>query len=297
VLVIDTTWWRLVRCDTCLAEICDTFISNKCYAWFAIDPDSVKFPTDSVHIDSTDLVIGSVDRTGTLVQNWDVVRTQSPMSNGGDLIITAYADDIGKPGTPAPIAPQQGGVLIKLLADILPVPDTLQDRRAELQVQTGELAKIIFSAVDGTAINISDSAAERTNCWRCTDWLAGVCVDSSRYSLPPCEWYTIDTIQVPYLDTSKIWIYDGSITAEEYTGCCVDPTGNVNFAGIVDGSDLALLVAYLTNPPGTKPPLPCPAEANVNAAGIIDGSDLALLVAYLTNPPGSKPALPACPPE
>lgn len=77
--------------------------------------------------------------------------------------------------------------------------------------------------------------------------------------------------------------------------CCTGTTGNVNMAGIVDGGDLALLVAYLTNPPLQKPALPCVAEANVNGSGIIDGGDLALLVAYLTNPPLQKPTLPNCP--
>lgn len=77
--------------------------------------------------------------------------------------------------------------------------------------------------------------------------------------------------------------------------CCTGTTGNVNMTGIVDGGDLALLVAYLTNAPGSKPTLPCPEEANVNATGIVDGGDLALLVAYLTNAPGSKPTLPNCP--
>lgn len=74
-------------------------------------------------------------------------------------------------------------------------------------------------------------------------------------------------------------------------GCCVGVTGNVNTLGIVDVSDLSLLVAYLTTSP--PPSLPCPAEANVNNVGIIDVSDLSLLVAYLTTSP--PPTLPNCP--
>src|SRR5512140_721107 len=48
-------------------------------------------------------------------------------------------------------------------------------------------------------------------------------------------------------------------------GCCIGVTGNVNTLGIVDVSDLSLLVAYLTTSP--PPTLPCPAEANVNNVG------------------------------
>lgn len=81
----------------------------------------------------------------------------------------------------------------------------------------------------------------------------------------------------------------------EPASCCVGTTGNVNMSGIVDLADLALLVAYLVNPVGSKPILTCPGEANINASGIVDLADLSLLVAYLTNPPASKPTLPNCP--
>lgn len=73
--------------------------------------------------------------------------------------------------------------------------------------------------------------------------------------------------------------------------CCVGVRGNVNGVGIIDVSDLSLLVAYLTISP--PPSLPCLAAANVNATGIVDVSDLSLLVAYLTVSPA--PTLPACP--
>lgn len=77
--------------------------------------------------------------------------------------------------------------------------------------------------------------------------------------------------------------------------CCVGTTGDINGDGVVDGRDLAWLVALLTSEIGQRPVFPCPAEANVNGSGIIDIGDLALLVAYLTSPPDSRPALPPCP--
>lgn len=75
------------------------------------------------------------------------------------------------------------------------------------------------------------------------------------------------------------------------TSCCIGTRGNVNTIGIVDLSDLSMLIAYLIYTP--RPTLPCPDAANVNAVGIIDLSDLSLLIAYLTSSP--PPALPACP--
>ncbi|PWB72971.1 hypothetical protein C3F09_05885 [candidate division GN15 bacterium] len=71
--------------------------------------------------------------------------------------------------------------------------------------------------------------------------------------------------------------------------CCAGTTGNVNYTGIVDLSDLSSLVSYLT---GGGYVLPCPNESNVNATGIVDLSDLSALVSYLT---GGGYVLPNCP--
>lgn len=83
-------------------------------------------------------------------------------------------------------------------------------------------------------------------------------------------------------------MYSGSYDAVSLS-LYVMPTslqgGNINMSGIVDGGDLALLVAYLTNPPDEKPSLPVPAAADVDGSCLIDGSDLAWLVAYLVGDP------------
>ncbi len=78
---------------------------------------------------------------------------------------------------------------------------------------------------------------------------------------------------------------------ESGAGCCVGTTGNVNMAGIIDITDLSLLISYLTVNPA--PVLPCPAEANVNGASIVDLTDLSLLISFLTITPA--PVLPNCP--
>ncbi len=75
------------------------------------------------------------------------------------------------------------------------------------------------------------------------------------------------------------------------SGCCVGTTGNVNMAGIIDLTDLSLLISYLTVSPA--PVLPCPEEANVNGASIVDLTDLSLLISFLTVTPA--PVLPNCP--
>jgi len=70
--------------------------------------------------------------------------------------------------------------------------------------------------------------------------------------------------------------------------CCVGVRGNVNYAGIVDLSDLSALVSYLT---GGGYSIQCPNEVNVNGAGIVDLADLSALVSYLT---GGGYVLPSC---
>ncbi|MBK7140758.1 MAG: VCBS repeat-containing protein [bacterium] len=71
--------------------------------------------------------------------------------------------------------------------------------------------------------------------------------------------------------------------------CCLGTTGNVNYVGNVDLSDLATLITYMTVGGLT---LPCPLEANVNGLAGIDLSDLARLITYLTAGPIT---LPNCP--
>ncbi len=74
-------------------------------------------------------------------------------------------------------------------------------------------------------------------------------------------------------------------------GCCEGTTGNVSMTGIIDLTDLAMLIGYLTITP--KPVLPCPEAANVTGTGIIDLTDLSMLIGYLTITP--RPTLPNCP--
>lgn len=75
-----------------------------------------------------------------------------------------------------------------------------------------------------------------------------------------------------------------------FVSCCIGVRGNVNMIGIVDQSDQAALLNFLT---GGGYVLPCPSEANVNGVGIIDLSDLTALINYLT---GGGYVLPACGP-
>ncbi len=115
-------------------------------------------------------------------------------------------------------------------------------------------------------------------------------VQSFRWTLyADCNGNGISDIQDILSQTSKD--LNGNFIPDECDAqnCCVGVTGNVNMQGIVDLSDLTLLVSYLT---GSGYQLPCWNEANVNNAGIVDLSDLSALVSYLT---GGGYVLPNCP--
>ena len=101
-------------------------------------------------------------------------------------------------------------------------------------------------------------------------------------SIIPVFWYT-------HLGTNDEQVYYNELTVDPSGPCCTGIRGNVNLAGIVDISDLSLLVGYLT---GTGAYLSCLDAANINGVGTVDLSDLSLLVAYLT---GHTQTLPACP--
>lgn len=82
--------------------------------------------------------------------------------------------------------------------------------------------------------------------------------------------------------------FSQSVAVPTADPCGVGTTGNIDLYGIVDLSDLAYLVSYLT---GGGAVLLCPDEANINALGIIDLSDLSMLASYLT---GGGATLPQC---
>lgn len=72
------------------------------------------------------------------------------------------------------------------------------------------------------------------------------------------------------------------------SGCCVGTTGNIDVTGIVDLTDLSLLIAHLT----AGAVLPCPESANIDTQGITDLSDLTALIRYLTVGDYNPPACP-----
>ncbi len=253
---IDTTYWRCVNgaFPNCL--------------------DSIKLPPDSAghagvrrHIDTTDILIGNYDTTGTLVAGWEYVATRSFSANGSDLLIVGIANLPGgavKKG----FAPQQGGRLIKLLADVANIHDTVSDRIVFLQLNRDFKDNLNFATSPSQNFWLPIPFWD-TNGWVCTQWSIDSTVNPPetlgcgayiRSSIPP--W---DSIQVVLdtnyiLDTNKVKLYNGTLVVEAGYKC-----GDLNDDNTVGNVlDLTWLVNRIFR---GGPPSNPPQAADVNCDG------------------------------
>jgi hypothetical protein len=270
---VDTTYW-----------ICNTWEGSVCVESTLSNPLNYDF----IHIDTNDVLIGNFDTSSTLCSGWEYFDARS-LGIGFDVNIAGVANMLGGPTVPG-IAPQQGGVLCKILADVFDVPDTLQDRTVNILIQHQTLDHFNFSLPDGSSIGILYDTVPDTNCWVCTMWVGPDCMAWERVSIPPpsgCDSIDVDTNLAPYLDTVNVKLYDGSV--EVLLGCCVGIRGDVNGSGTISIPDVTYLMAYLKS---IGPAPPCFEEGDVNGSGTISIPDVTYLMAYLKS---IGPAPPACP--
>jgi hypothetical protein len=86
--------------------------------WVQIDrPEVIKFRVDSAI---------RFDTIGTLISGWEFIDARSISGTGADIQITGIANLFPPPVTRG-FAPQQGGTLIRLLADVLQINDPFGD--------------------------------------------------------------------------------------------------------------------------------------------------------------------------
>ena len=299
--VIDTTRWFCQEysgpnCTESLLVVGDT-LYFQCNEW---DPglqhclDSTLVPRDSIlyagwdydffypavwnfmHIDTIEQLIGTFDTTGTLVRGWEWVDARSLSGFGTDLNVAGIADLPGG-GHKAGIAPQQGGVLIKLQSQVLDVSDTVIDRTVNIMIQSDFLSHFNFSRPDGSSIGLAYQEVPDTNCWICQAWAGDICITWRRVSIPPpggCDSvsYSMDTLV--YVDTAHVWLTNGSLTVLGIQ--CGDVDGNG--AG-PDISDLVYIVQYMFGG-GPAPTALWAADFDCNHSQV-DISDLVYLVQYM----------------
>ena len=108
-------WLRLNRPDIMKFQVDTTMVSDttywKCLQYngqLCIDSQSIPAnqygqPNTFRHIKDTLVTVGNIDLAGSLIQNWDLVRTRSISGQGTDILVTALASfDITPPVLPPP---------------------------------------------------------------------------------------------------------------------------------------------------------------------------------------------------
>jgi hypothetical protein len=252
-IAVDTTYWDCLEYEETICV--ESVLTNPLGQW------------DFTHIDTNDILIGNFDTTGTLTSGWEWIDARSLSGAGYDLSISGIADMPAPPTTPG-IPPQQGGILIKVLADIFDLPDTVCDWMT-LNIL---ISRQCFFDPSGNCIGM-DSVLD-TTCYVCTQWLDSVCLNWEEVWPPPPEGCDSMLIEWEvFLDTTRVFVFDGSITVPP--GVCGDCDGD----GTVNVADLTCFVWWHFF--GGLPPHCVEAILNVDGAGGVNIADLTYLVSYL----------------
>jgi hypothetical protein len=281
---IDTTYWDCLEWngpDCVDSELtiwwyeCTEWIGDSCIDSFAT-PGEEGVDWDFMNVDSNEIFIGNFDTVGTLISGWELVESRSLSGVGHDINIAGIADLDGGDFTQG-IPPQQGGLLVKLLADVYNIPDSMTERSVHMLIQHEFIDHFSFSRPNGTAIGIAYEQVLDTNYWVCLQWIEDVCVAWERTSGPPYDSLEIVPDSIPYVDTNIVILTDGRLTVD-------DPPpwvcGNINNdpSGLTNIADLTYLVAYLF---GGGPPPPVFEAADMQCNGKVNISDLTYFVGYL----------------
>ena len=303
---IDTTRWLCleydpVETDSCVDSIHVTgdSIYWRCDVWQGEDcTDSTMVPIDSTHdwshpadwdwfnIDTNEVLIGSIDAAGTLVEDWEWVDARSLSGYGTDLNIAGIADLPAPPSTEG-ILPQQGGLLIKLIADVLDIPDTLQDRTANILIQSNLLSRFNFSRPDGSSIGILHEEVPDTNYWRCVLWGGSTCLTWQRVSTPPYDSIEVGVDTISYIDTVNVWLDDGALTIDPppMGKCCFGTPEPLTCMVNIHWACDTLINGKWTEAADCSGPDPCPlgicGDIDGSGSEMVDISDLVYLVDYM----------------
>ncbi len=285
ITVYDSTFFK---CNQYSGSNC--IDSTEVFSWEPYD-----FFYDTVYID----IVGNFDSTGTLTSGWEFLDTRSLSGLGTDINIVGIADLPGGGVVPPIPAGQQGGVLLRILADVFSMDDEITDRTVNLLIQTDFKDHFSFSRADGSSITWIPMEIVDTTCYECTQWVGNICTNYEKVprvlgqpidtSLCDSMYIGLDTIAV--LDSANVKVTNGSLTVLLSFLC-----GNINGSpdGQIDISDLVYLVDYMFGNPSGPEPVPYDA-GNVNCTGTIDISDLVYFVDFMFgNPSGPEPCS-SCP--
>ncbi len=264
--IIDTTYWY-----------CITWDGANCIDSTIVDPMQ---EYDWIVTDTIEVVAGGIDTTGTLVSGWDYVEGRSLSGIDTDLNMVGFYNLPGG-GNPPWMEPQEGGTLIRLVANVLDVPDSLTDRTVQIMLQHDFQHHFGFARPNGTSIGLTTIEVVDTACFVCQLWEGDVCLSWSEVSMPSpegCDSIWIETYEVPILDTSQVHIFDGSVTVGSIA------MGDFDANGLgTDIADLVYLVSFMFQ---DGPAMECVAAADCDGSGGDPNiADLICWVTWMFPPP------------
>jgi len=244
---------------------------------------------DSTGVDTIQAYTGNIDTVGTLVGGWELVESRSLGGAGYDIKITASteAPPVGPPYVPGVGYPQYGDIpLIKIMGDIKDIPDEDTLRTVKIKIISTSLNHFSFSDQEGNGIGIVTTELEDTLWWECAAWAdPETCISWRRVSTGPSDSFELDTILVGHLDTSVVFLKDGSLTVE--MGMC----GDANNDGDVNLLDILFLISNIYSG-GPEPENPMMADCNCDGdpGANINLLDILHLISYIySTPPGPDP--------
>ena len=259
---IDITYWRCENYD----------MDSICIDSLNVDADS---SWDFINVDTFEVLIGNFDTVGTLIGGWEFVVAQSNVQNSTSLILVGIANSSGGAITRG-FAPQQGGLLMRLLVDVLDVPDTTTDRTVVLEIEKDFLDNFNLVSTDPSWSPWAYETFMDTNGWVCTQWAIDTtvnppdtlsCLNYERTSTPPFDSIEVVPDSIAFIDTTRIQLFDGTMIINE-TSPCGDLNNDGNFGNILD---LTFLIDFIfRGGPAPNPLCRADLDCNGTCANILD---------------------------
>jgi hypothetical protein len=258
--------------------------------WLTNPSDSIAGFQIWVRLNRPDLVTfaNTVDTAGTILSGWEYIDVRSLVGDGYDLQVTAFANTLAPPLTPAYPPYLYPHLLARLPINVVGNPDTLFDKFADVYIETSLLDKFSFSNPSGDDIVVQQTIVEDTECYRCLQMVGEICLEWQRVAGPPCEstFVSIDTIAV--LDTAAVHIDNSRITLAPCTIIPL-PTDVNNDGSSFTVADLVELNRFVS---GEIAFLQEPLNADLNGDCKISWDDYRALANYFEH--GGPPIFPGC---
>jgi len=254
----DTTWWR---CTDVYQQVCDDSVR--------VPPDA---PWDFMHVDTSSISIGTVDASGTLVEDWEFLQARSVGGYGQDLNVVGFSE-VHEAVRARGILPQQDGLLVKLLAEVQLIPDNQTNRTVNVNVRSGMHDRFGFSDHSGNPLGLSCDSVPDTSYFYCPWWQGNYCLHWVRVSGPPADSMSIDIVWRCVTDTGTVHALNGSITVLDET-----TYGDADCNNSADIADLVYFVDFMFR---DGPLLPCPKNLECDNDAEITVTDLICLVEWM----------------